>query len=376
MLKTTFFTSKPGSPVRPQIALLSKISTFVKYNHWSRALKVILYDNKLRDSDKDAPYSKSAEDKNKRNVKETKTISVEEDEKISYYIFQYIDEEFKNEFGKKFGSVSISSENAARREFNSLKKGLLDIDTLASKVDTLANTASICLGVKIPVAERIKSLLAALPVEYAHDARFIMRDMPERLYEIVPILKETETILARHVPPVSQRPTSQQPRPYQPANRQHFTRNKQTAPRRTEEKKVCRYHPHATNHTTEECSMNATLARLNLTVVERELVTQTDKNYIFTLPSSSLGYSEQILNDWVMDSGASFHLTPNIHEINKFIPLSNEFVILPNGTRIQISGKGNVVLDVFVNGKSTLFVQNDVRCIPELKMRMLFPRPS
>ena len=160
------------------------------------------------------------------------------------------------------------------------------------------------------MAERIKSLLAALPVEYAHDARFIMRDMPERLYEIVPILKETETILARHVPPVSQRPTSQQPRPYQPANRQHFTRNKQTAPRRTEEKKVCRYHPHATNHTTEECSMNATLARLNLTVVEREPVTQTDKNYIFTLPSSSLGYSEQILNDWVMDSGAPSTLLP------------------------------------------------------------------
>ena len=29
------------------------------------------------------------------------------------------------------------------------------------------------------------------------------------------------------------------------------------------------------------------------------------------------------------------------------------------------------MLDVFVNGKSTLFVQNDVRCIPELKMRIV-----
>ena len=88
MLKTTFFTSEPGSPVRPQIALMSKISTFVKYNHW--ALKVSLNDKKLWDSDKDAPYSKSAEYKNKRNVKETKTISVAEDEKISFYILQYI----------------------------------------------------------------------------------------------------------------------------------------------------------------------------------------------------------------------------------------------------------------------------------------------
>ena len=70
---------------------------------------------------------------------------------------------------------------------------------------------------------------------------------------------------------------------------------------------------------------------------------------------------------WLMDSGASHHMTSNRHLFMTYTPLSQQVMIeLGNNNIIYAEGKGSICMELDVNGKQMNGVLTDVLYAPEL----------
>lgn len=202
---------------------------------------------------------------------------------------------------------------------------------------------------KLSVKEKIMALLSALPVEYASEARILKREDHERLYEIVPQLEEVEKAVETELKPLKA-PTNEKFSHQALPKVRRFSTNA--------EKKSCRFH-NSTNHSSEECYLNKVIAKANLVVVEK--VNNKSEDIFYSL--NNLGCGGEQVGDLIMDSGASFHLTPDKNKITTYIPIYNKAVILPDGSKVRIKGKGTVTIDALINGESKPFTLTEVRLL-------------
>lgn len=87
-------------------------------------------------------------------------------------------------------------------------------------------------------------------------------------------------------------------------------------------------------------------------------------SYYDMLTSTIPKGTELSLSDWIIDSGASHHVTHNRSLYSDYQPLENTFVTLPNGYTVKISGTGYVQLTDAISLYSVLH-------IPEFKFNLL-----
>ena len=81
-------------------------------------------------------------------------------------------------------------------------------------------------------------------------------------------------------------------------------------------------------------------------------LTMTGKN-----SNSSFNVSRTLCMDsWVLDSGATNHMTPHSSLLTSFVTLSNNHITIANGTHIPIHGRGNVSLLPSLSLKDVLYV--------------------
>ena len=70
---------------------------------------------------------------------------------------------------------------------------------------------------------------------------------------------------------------------------------------------------------------------------------------------------------WLMDLGASHHMTSNRHLFTTYTPLSQQVTIeLGNNNIIYAEGKGSICMELDVNGKQMNGVLTDVLYAPKL----------
>ena len=82
----------------------------------------------------------------------------------------------------------------------------------------------------------------------------------------------------------------------------------------------------------------------------------------------SLTSTKVVANDWVLDTGASFHTTPHKEFFETFQSGNFGKVFLADDKFLNIIGKGDVLLKL-ANGNSWLL--QDVKYVPQLK-KILF----
>lgn len=147
----------------------------------------------------------------------------------------------------------------------------MTIAKLATEVERLLNAITVCLETKVATMDKVNALLEALLVEYAQEARMIRREEYERLYEIIPQSEEFEALQGiRFTPaqnvraPTTSNARTNQPIPDQVPRRIRYSTAASTA---NIALKVCQYHKHATNHSTEECFTHAPMKRCHLIAV-------------------------------------------------------------------------------------------------------------
>ncbi|KAH6764094.1 hypothetical protein C2S51_015343 [Perilla frutescens var. frutescens] len=73
-------------------------------------------------------------------------------------------------------------------------------------------------------------------------------------------------------------------------------------------------------------------------------------------------------NEWLIDSGCTFHVTPHKHMFHNLQYLNSGHVALADGQHCEIIGKGDICLK-FANGSMLLL--SDVRYVPQLKFNLL-----
>ena len=74
---------------------------------------------------------------------------------------------------------------------------------------------------------------------------------------------------------------------------------------------------------------------------------------------------------WLMDSGASHHMTSNKHLFNDYTPLQKQVTIeLGNNNIIYAEGKGTICIKLNVNGKQTNNTLTDVLYAPKLRQNL------
>ena len=75
-------------------------------------------------------------------------------------------------------------------------------------------------------------------------------------------------------------------------------------------------------------------------------------------------------DEWIMDSGATSHFTPNKHDYFNYKPCTGNPITIPNGDSLFIAGVGDVKLHVLVGGKSKVLILKDVKHVPGLRYRL------
>lgn len=73
-------------------------------------------------------------------------------------------------------------------------------------------------------------------------------------------------------------------------------------------------------------------------------------------------------SDWILDSGCSFHMTPNRHWFQEFESLDGGKVLLGNHHECNVKGIGSIQVQMFNNQTSVI---PKVRYVPELKRSLL-----
>ena len=87
-----------------------------------------------------------------------------------------------------------------------------------------------------------------------------------------------------------------------------------------------------------------------------------------TTPTPSPSHAE---TDWIVDTGATCHMTPNRHWFNQYTPKRTP-IRLANNTIIYSEGIGTVCFQPFVNGKPGRLLEFErVLYVPNLKHNLL-----
>lgn len=76
-------------------------------------------------------------------------------------------------------------------------------------------------------------------------------------------------------------------------------------------------------------------------------------------------------NEWILDSGYTFHMTPNRQLFNIFQSIDEEKVLMGNHSVCKVNKIGNVKLKLEYGVMRTL---SNVRYIPKLKRNLIFLR--
>lgn len=82
--------------------------------------------------------------------------------------------------------------------------------------------------------------------------------------------------------------------------------------------------------------------------------------------------SEYYNNFWYLDSGASHHMTPNKNYFDNYEELKlKKYITIGDGTQLEAIGRGNIPIDVFVNGRRSSSEFVNVLHVPKLKCNLL-----
>ena len=74
---------------------------------------------------------------------------------------------------------------------------------------------------------------------------------------------------------------------------------------------------------------------------------------------------------WMLHSGASPHISCRREWFQEFIPFQNEFVHLGNDTKVNVEGRGKILIKRLVKNEWLDGVINDVLYISSLKKNLL-----
>ena len=320
---------------------LAKEQTFVTYKRWERTIEGLLEEENLWDHEKRAPII---------------TDIAKDDRKAKRLIESTVAEEFLNELGEaetaeelfaeiwyRFQKRSTKEGIRAKKDFYSIEKKGLSIEKLAKKLRELATTVKVCLGESISESEKITILLLALPEEYASEALKIENSDLNHLEDALPMLIAAELAIGA---------------------------NTKLSFKTAKEPKQCTNHPHSKNHSTDECNYPPKRPQ---PTKDSTKVMKNDTNLIKYYTLSNVGMSGNSKDQWIMDSGASFHITNNIHEIKNPTLITNESVLLPNGTVISVEAIGSVIIQLAPDDKSNdpQLTLEEVRYIPTLDVKLL-----
>lgn len=78
--------------------------------------------------------------------------------------------------------------------------------------------------------------------------------------------------------------------------------------------------------------------------------------------------TEKSENEWIMDSGFSFHMSPNRHWICDFTKVDGGKVLMGNNVVCQVEGVGSIKIKL---ENETVKILSDVRFVPELKRNLI-----
>lgn len=73
---------------------------------------------------------------------------------------------------------------------------------------------------------------------------------------------------------------------------------------------------------------------------------------VFSVPSTDFLSS----STWIIDSGASSHISHDLKYFSSFTLTSNKFVVVPNNTKISVSGIGHITLSPSLILKNVLYI--------------------
>lgn len=81
--------------------------------------------------------------------------------------------------------------------------------------------------------------------------------------------------------------------------------------------------------------------------------------------TASLYVSE---DEWVMDSGCTFHITPRRELLSNFVEMSGNKVMMGNNSFCMVKGMGNITID---SSDGSVIVLKDVRYIPDMGRNLI-----
>lgn len=104
-----------------------------------------------------------------------------------------------------------------------------------------------------------------------------------------------------------------------------------------------------------------------------ELYTELNLNKSLEQYESAFVTGNGNLSDetWIIDSGASIHMTGNLKFFTSFNPKHNGFVQVANGKNIPIKGKGSVKLFIKTANEPFVILVKGVAYVPQLKVNLL-----
>ena len=73
-------------------------------------------------------------------------------------------------------------------------------------------------------------------------------------------------------------------------------------------------------------------------------------------------------NDWVMDSGCTFHITPRREVLSDFMELEGNKVMMGNNTYCMVKGMGTITID---NPNGSIVTLSQVRYMPEMRRNLI-----
>ncbi|KAH6776546.1 Leucine-rich receptor-like protein kinase family protein [Perilla frutescens var. hirtella] len=132
--------------------------------------------------------------------------------------------------------------------------------------------------------------------------------------------------------------------------------------------KVFGNYDHLANHVYEGAN-NVHEDTMNYDYYEGDGIYMVHTAYDFQFINYSNAVSKDMHeNEWLVDSGCTFHVTPHKHMFHNLQYLNSGHVALADGQHCEIIGKGDICLK-FENG--SILILSDDRYVPQLKFNLL-----
>lgn len=244
---------------------------------------------------------------------------------------------------------SLSNILFLRRKFFTVKmeEGGDMLDHI-NKVKSLADQLT-CLDVGVKDEDVVMTLLESLPPSYEHLITAL---------ETRPVKELTvEFITSRLMHEVSKR-KEREPQGEDAAMVSRQDKKVSSTPR--QEARTC-YKCGKPGHIARNCWSTKEVANN-----ARAEVSQDD--FVFVAHG---GAAITSINTWIVDSGATQHMTPHKHAFDSYESISGRNVFMGDNGVVEVTGKGSIIVETNVEGQRRRIVVHDVLHVPKLHANLL-----